>query len=474
MSHGKRALYMCGQLGMMALARYFFTWILAFARGQPPGAEEGDGAKTLLSVAVVGWIVFGFRIFDGVTDPLAGGAADAWVRRGRHRRGLLWFSFLVPPIGLALCFLPTHGMDEWLRWTLVVGGMFLFFLGYTFYAIPYWSLIDDYSEGDPDERRVLSNLLGAGLLLATAVGAIVSPLVIAEYGYAVGALSFAIPAAGLMTLPYFAKPSAPPEEEAKRKAEAERRGPPSPPPPLLAQIKAALGHRHFVAVLILFAGSQMSFTVMTSAAPFIATDLLGADEAAVAKLLGPFLVVAILFFSVTPTISRRLGWELAVVLASVALACVYGATAGLGQAIVGSPVTTAMCVFGLGGPMAAILLGLEGEAITACARARDPNAVGIYFGVFNFLVKAMNGLALGLTGFLADRSTQAAPEGGGLVYDAFAVRAMGLAAGGLLVLCVVLYFLVRPRAPATEGTADEALEADDAPPADDPKADDPG
>jgi Na+/melibiose symporter-like transporter len=435
----RRLLYLAGQLGMMGVTRYLLMWIVDFANTTPEGASSASSAGTAAAVLFVGVgaVMFGFRIFDGVTDPLAGMLSDAWVRRGRQRRGLLWFSFLVPPIGVALVFAPHHGMPPSLRWTLLIAGMFIFFVGYTFYAIPYWSLIDDYAGEGPEsqsERRVLSNILGAGMLLATGVGFVVSPILVQNYGFFAGAIAFAIPATVLMTLPYFACPP----ELAK--------APPKPPDPnapgLLDSLKEAFTHRRFVAVLIMFAGSQMSFTVMTSAAPFIARDLLGGTRADVAKILGPFLLTAIPFFLVAPRISAKLGWEKAVIVASIALGVVYGLTGGLGQALIGSATTTAMILFALGGPMAALLLGLEGEAIMACARERGrEDAISIYFGVYNFIVKALNGLAIALADYMANLAKS--PE-----YGVGAVRGMSLAAGGLLVVSVGVYFLFRPRASA--------------------------
>ncbi|MCA8925056.1 MAG: MFS transporter [Planctomycetes bacterium] len=450
----RRLLFACGQLGIMGLARFFFSWIVKYPEVEPDGyfyswfVRAGDqlaallssssaeslpqslGRTFLFSATLIGTTVFAFRIFDGVTDPLAGGLSEAWVRRGRQRRTLLWGSFLLPPLGLALIFMPTHAMLPSLRWGLLVTGMFVFFVGYTFYAIPYWTLIEDYAQGDVKERTLLSNLLGVGVFAAVAVVALLSPKAIEAWGYGVAALVFAAPCALLMILPYFA---APPE-----RADA-------PPvihdpdaPGLWIMIKRAFAHRRFVAVLFLFAGSQMSFTFFTSAGPFIAEKLLGGSTGDVSLLMAPFLGTAFLGFFGVPWLSRRLGWEKAVVLASLLLGLVYAGSAGLGYGVIGGPWTTAMLCFGCGGPMAAVLLGLEGEAISSCATDSDGGgSVSVYFGVFNFVIKGLNGLAIFLGGILADA---ARGEWGNT-----AVRLMAFSAGGMLVVGVVGYFLVRPR-----------------------------
>lgn len=407
-------LYGAGQLGVMLLARFFFQWVIRFA---DVGRDTATGP--LLAAGVVGMVFFGFRIFDGVTDPLAGALGDYWVRTGRQRRSLIWPSFLLPALGLALVFSPDASMSPLLRWALLGAGMFLFFVGYTLYAIPYWSLVEDYSEGNEKVRTSLSNSLGVGVLVATGLGFVVSPIVIEKLGFLSGAVVFGVLGAVLMVLPYFAAP----------------KGVQSPPtehtPPLRRVLGSALGDRKFRATIILFAGAQMSFTVMTSAAPYIAEKLLLGTIGDVAKLLGPFLLAAVPAFIFVPRLSARFGWEKTTVIATITIGIAYAGAGLLGKGIVGSPMTTAMLVFAAAGPGAAVVLGLEGEAIARSAEVSEFRSTSMYFGVYNFIVKALNGLALYFTGMLAQDGTVAA------------VRAMPMIAGGLCVAGVVLYLAMK-------------------------------
>ncbi len=443
MNYNQRILYACGQIGMMGLARYFFQWIISFAKSPldttQPAAVAGGGVSlvsaTLFSGAAVGAVLLGFRIFDGVTDPIAGMVSDFWVRKGHQRRTLLWFSFFLPSIGLVLCFMPTPEMISSTRWIFLVIGMFVFFVGYTFYGIPYWSLIEDYGGANSNERRILSNILGVGLLIAVAIAGIVSPLLVESHGYTSAATAFALTGAVLMMFPYFAAPKQLRSAALIRKDQQL---------PLFAALINSFRHRRFVSVLVMFAGSQMSFTVVTSAAPFIAVSLLDGTKGDVVWIMGAFLATSIPAFAVVPIISRALGWERAVIIASLTLGLVYAASAGLGQEWIGSKWMTASIIFALAGPMAAVLFGLEGEAITACARERDAaDCVSIYFGVYNFIVKALNGLAILIAGWLTDLAE--GPE-----YGTAAIRAMSLTAGALLAVCVIIYFLIRPQPGQTE------------------------
>jgi Na+/melibiose symporter-like transporter len=204
----------------------------------------------------------------------------------------------------------------------------------------------------------------------------------------------------------------------------------------LKGFKLAFTHRRFLAVIVLFAGGQMSFTVMTAAAPFIAIDLLAGTKKDVAILLGPFLLTAVLGFFAVPRLAFRFGWEKAVLWGTVLLGITYACSGLLGASLVASPMVTAMLLFASAGPMASVLLGLEGEAITSSAAEQGTEVTSVYFGVYNFVVKSLNGVALLITGSLADAIS---------THGKIAVRSMGFSAGGLLVSGVILYLLMRPK-----------------------------
>ena len=129
------------------------------------------------------------------------------------------------------------------------------------------------------------------------------------------------------------------------------------------------------------------------------------------------------------------------VIGSIALAVVYSSTAALGINLIGSPMLTAGLLFALGGPMVAALLGLEPEGVVACASERGgEHIIGIYMGIFNFVVKILNGFAIFIAAALVSYQE---------VIGINAIRAMSLVAGGCLVLGVVLYYVVRPRGTQT-------------------------
>ena len=106
MTKRKLCLYLAGQVGLMMMVRFLLQWIIRFATSEEPGLG-GVSSTVLFSASTMGAVMLGFRIFDGVTDPISGAISDNWVKRGRQRRHLLWYAFFIPMIGLLLCFAPT-------------------------------------------------------------------------------------------------------------------------------------------------------------------------------------------------------------------------------------------------------------------------------------------------------------------------------------------------------------------------------
>ena len=417
-------LYLSGQVGLMLMVRFLTQWLISFADER---SSMGDAGDVLFSASTMGALFFGFRIFDGITDPLAGLVSDRWVAKGRDRRQLLWYAFALPGIGLSLVFLPTHEMVPLLRWVFVCAGCFVFFVGYTFYGIPYWTLVWDDARDNKAEQRSRSNGLGVGLLIATGIAFVVTPMMINRLGFGRSAIVISIISTILMILPIFSAP--------KRPRQANQR--PDMPVFSWRGLISPMTSPKFLALLALLSGAHMSLTLMTSAAPFISEWLLGGTKQDVALLLGPFLGVGLICLAFVPRVSRRWGWQRALLSACLLMGLVYALTSRLDEPMLGTPMVNAMSIFMLGGPFVAVILGVEAEAITSIGSADDPSRMSAYWGCFNFVVKGMNGLSIWIAGWLAQQIS--APTTAFLNGTA-AVKAMSLCAGGLLV-CGVLGYL---------------------------------
>ena len=303
---------------------------------------------------------------------------------------------------------------------LAIVSMMVWYVGYTFYCIPYWSLVDDYSKGSEQERRRLSNLLGLGMMLATAIGFVITPILIGKYGYFYTIVILGIPSLILMYLPVMAEPES-------RSFQSTGESVPS----LFNSLKVALSHKRFIALLAAYGGFQMAQTVMTSIAPFLTIHMLGGETKDVAKVLGPLLIFSIPTFIFTPKISQKVGWEKAIIYAAFAIGGTFCAAGFLGSVNFMSPMLAAMILFALAGPMVAIIQGTEGEAVVDCANEKGNDLVSMYFGGLNFIVKILNGLALFITNALVGKFKES--------NDPVYIQYMCFTAGGCAILGVIVY-----------------------------------
>lgn len=119
----------------------------------------------LLGTGLVGAILLAARLFDVVTDPLAGYLSDHWPRQAWRRRGLMLVGAPWLVIGIWMLFLPPPGIGG--GWLLL--GTLIAYLGWTLVSIPYAAWGAELS-GDYHERSRLAasreGFQALGVLLA--------------------------------------------------------------------------------------------------------------------------------------------------------------------------------------------------------------------------------------------------------------------------------------------------------------------
>jgi len=382
--------YFCGQLGLMLQARFFFQWIIDFVGG-------GTSGVLILSGASVGFLLLGFRIFDAITDPLSGMLSDYMVSKGRKRSDLMLYAAPLLPIGLILSFSLSTQYSSSFNWLIISIGFFIFFIAYTLYCIPYWSLIEDFGDNDPVIKTRLSSLLGQGLFVATAIGFVITPLLISSFGYFHSSLIIGVCSFPLLLLPVFSGF----KEIAKRSLGIDSNKTNFSFYLLLDNLLKPLREKHFLAVILYFVGSQMAFTVLTASAPLYVRYVLGAETSFISLMMGPVILLAVITFIILPKILKDDNdWSRYLHFASVSLGLVYMIASFIDAPLLFSSQTQAIMVFALVGPILGIILGVEGYGITVTAK--NPARMGMYFGSFNFVVKGMNGVAIWATGIASD------------------------------------------------------------------------
>jgi GPH family glycoside/pentoside/hexuronide:cation symporter len=132
-----------------------------------------------VDIAVVGYLLFGVRIFDAVTDPIIGWWSDRSNNAmGRRRPYILFGSFLLA-LAMFFLFAPPQGATPLVQTLWFSVWIYLLFLFWTITAVPYESLGPELTRDYNDRTSLFAlrdGLLIAGTLLAAAAPAIVKGL----------------------------------------------------------------------------------------------------------------------------------------------------------------------------------------------------------------------------------------------------------------------------------------------------------
>ncbi len=184
----KLILFALGQLGW-SLASYGVSNLVMYfymppetagaTRIFPPFIFEG----VLLGIfTIIGFINFGARAFDAVTNPLLASWSDRSKSRMGRRRYFLALSFAPFALFSVLVFLPPQhftsipgAASSWLNTVWLAATILVFYFFYVMYTAPYNALISELGH-NPKERLFISTAIGVTWSLGFAVGSLVYDL----------------------------------------------------------------------------------------------------------------------------------------------------------------------------------------------------------------------------------------------------------------------------------------------------------
>ena len=169
----------------------------------------------------------------------------------------------------------------------------------------------------------------------------------------------------------------------------------------------------------------MAFTALTSLAPIFVVDVLNRDKGYIAFIMGPVILVALASFALLPKLYRKFTSNFILLCSICLIGLLFILVLPISVVSQGSP-TYYILLFGLLGMPMASVLGLEALAVTDVMN--EDEEAGIYFGAFNFIIKAMNGFAIMIAGYAIDLSS---------TYQNPAIILWTLTAFGLLVMLMV-------------------------------------
>ena len=356
-----------------------------------------------LSLAAVGGVLLLARVLDAVTDPLIGALSDRYA----DRRLLILLALPLLAFGmLALLAPPAEAGAGWLA-----GAVVAVTLGYSLATINYNAWGAEAAMDPPDRTRLVAAREGCALIGVVLAAAL--PTVLAEDG-ATGLARllwvFAPVLAVCAALTLLAAP--------RPRVQSNRNG------TMLRELAAALRHRPFAALLLVFAASGIAAAIPASTVLFFVADVLGAERWSGVFLVLYFLAGAAglpLWVRIASRIGKLRAWLVAMLLSVV----VFGWAASLGGGdLLAYGLICVLSGFALGADLALP------PAMLADLLARDfgrgPARAGAWFGWWNFVTKANLAIAAGLSLPLLGWLGYAPGEGQGEALFALALVYAGL------------------------------------------------
>ncbi len=350
-----------------------------------------------LAPALVGGLFALGRIWDAVSDPMAGYLSDRTRSRWGRRRP--WFAAAALPIGagfIALWTVP-RGLDPTVAGLWLGVALLFFYTAQTIFNVPHAALGAELSEDHHERTRVFAtraNFENLGMFLGIGALAIVENAAQPRAAMAWTSLAMAVPAALLMLIPavWLRERRAYQGRGATRPWRAAR------------DVWRNVHARRLFPVLMF---SEMGFGCMVVALPFVAEHILGMPG-----LTSLFLVAAMvplaLSIPVWAKLSRRIGKQRAWLIGSSLSALGFF---GLFFIEVGDWLTIALASVWIGatsGASRALSASVKADIIDVDELRTGERKEGAYFAAWNLSLKAAGGLAVAIAGFVLQFSGYAA------------------------------------------------------------------
>jgi GPH family glycoside/pentoside/hexuronide:cation symporter len=347
--------------------------------------------ELLVPASAMGMIFGLSRIWDAVTDPLAG----YWSDRTRSTLGRRrpWILASIVPIGLAFFMIwnPPAGLEggELIAW--MAAGVFLFYTAMTIVIVPHTSLGAELSVHHHERTRIFGArhvFWSLGSFVAIfAMGLLISaddPRKMASQLSIVAGLVTAILLIWMVV-------------GVRERADYQGRGETEP----FKAFADVFRNRHARILLVVFLIESLGGATIGVLTPYVSEYIIGTPE----KTSLYILVYAVPSAASVPfwvAMSRRFGKKRLWVLSMLVTAFGFGAMFLLREGDV-VPITILAFLLGIGaGAGAVVAPSIQADVIDYDELVTGQRKEGAYFAAWNFVFKSATGVTLMLTGFVLD------------------------------------------------------------------------
>jgi GPH family glycoside/pentoside/hexuronide:cation symporter len=374
-----------------------------------------------LAPALVGGLFAAARIWDAVTDPIAGWASDRTRSRMGRRRPWMFASALPLAIGFWALWTTPAGVPDGYAALWLGAALLLFYTAQTAFGIPHFSLGAELSTRYHERTRISAARVGAEMIgMGTAIGALHLLENAGSPESAATLVTGAVASATLISILYSSL-------LLRERPENQDRGSNDP----FRAMRDVARNPHAVRLVTALLFAELGLGSVMVAIPYASEQLTGSVGNSSFLLLGflvPFALSVPLWLPLTRRFGKARCWA-----ASTAV-CALG-FASLGLFGLGS-VPLSMCIAGAIGfaqaAMMTIPISIKADVIDWDEARTGERKEGSYFAAWNLVHKLGSGLSVAVVGF--------AIQGDGGVVDPAGVRFVitAMPAGFLAISTLVL------------------------------------
>ncbi len=344
-----------------------------------------------LAAGLAGVAVLIGRVFDAVTDPAMGYISDRTKSRWGRRRPFIFAGAFLMLIAMVLMYTNPQIEKQVPKFIWAAGMYSLLSLAYTIFSIPYSSLTPELTS-DYDERTSLSSFrmfcavigtfIGAGAALSI-VGAFSNP----NTGYSVmgGVFGGIMCVTALITFFSVREPDIPRQKPDKK---------------LFRSYLSTFTNRSFVLILLPWVFTSLAVAILSGTLIYYFRGVYGAPDGTTNLALLTLLGSAMIFIPIWAQIAKRIEKKYCLLIGVMVLTAAVILFFFIGrQSISIAFVLMAISGFGLATyyvlPWSIVPDAIEYDYTVSRVRRE-----GVYYGIWNFLMKVGQGLGALLMGWI--------------------------------------------------------------------------